>query len=79
MYSTYVHNNKFWMNKIMRRNKCVYPSRYFYIFSIFYKPSAPIEAWKCNFPLFWEIMTDHQTDRPTNPLTDRQGHMLHFQ
>ena len=38
------------------------------------KTSAPIGAWKCNFPAHCkEIMTDdNQSDRPTNQPTD--GH-----
>ena len=27
--------------------------------------SAPIEAWKCNFPTFKEVMTDQPTNRPS--------------
>ena len=26
--------------------------------------SDPIGAWKCNFPPFWEMLTDRPTDRP---------------
>ena len=32
--------------------------------------TAPIGAWKCNFPPFLEIMTDRPTDRQT----DMRGH-----
>ena len=28
--------------------------------------SAEVEAWKCNFPDFLEIITDTQTDRPVD-------------
>ena len=42
-----------------------------YLFNHF-KTSAPIGAWKWNFPLFKEIITDRQTDRPTNQSTDRR-------
>ena len=27
------------------------------------QPKASIRAWKCNFPLFKEIMSDRRTDR----------------
>ena len=36
------------------------------------KTSGPIGAWKCNFPPFWETMTERPTDRPPNRPTDGQ-------
>ena len=34
--------------------------------------SAPIGAWKCNFPPFHEIMTDSPTDHPTDIRVHRE-------
>ena len=33
--------------------------------------SDPIGAWKCNFSIFKEIMTERQTNRPTNRLVGK--------
>ena len=43
-----------------------------------HEKKAPIGAWKCNFPPFYEFITCRPTDRPTKQPTDGQTYSKIF-
>ena len=53
----------------------IYPVLGANTFNLLVQTNFQIITWKCNFPLYKEIMTDRPTNGPTNKSTDRQSEL----
>ena len=75
----HTYSNFYWNSKPYRHYAFTFLEYFVWFLRISYHTSAPIGAWKCNFP---EIMTnqptsqstDRSTEQPTNLQTGIRGH-----